>query len=400
MVNPLAPRRMGPLSRSIILAWTAVLFVLAVYPNAVHAQNADKPSSVLKVDWELPLQRALPQSLLYDSSANCLFVALKSGGLAMFDVSRPNKSPKQLALIGIEKFGGLDVMHLTQKAGLLYLALGDFFSAKGSPAGLAIVNIAQPSQPKVLGVWKSDKIMQGAATVLVDGDYAFLGAMSHGVLVFDVSNPKRITQVTEFLPDVNFPRAKPNKIQHPNARGLAIQGDKLFVAFDGGGIRVIDIKSPREPREIGRYVNAGMGQKQQAYNNLVIDGNYACVAIDYAGLEVLDIRNPRDIKQVAWWNPWEAQTLKNLWFNSLGHTNQIEYDSKRKLVYLSAGDSELLVISVSDRTHPQLVARYGDTKDKLGTWGLTLSPSHVYLTYINAVVPFQGTWSGIKAIRR
>jgi hypothetical protein len=69
-------------------------------------------------------------------------------------------------------------------------------------------------------------------------------------------------------------------------------------------------------------------------------------------------------------------------------------------VYLSAGDSDLLVLDVSDRAHPRLVARYGESKDRLGVWGLTLDDSYAYLAYITAVVPFRGTWSGVKAVRR
>ena len=31
----------------------------------------------------------------------------------------------------------------------------------------------------------------------------------------------------------------------PDAKGLAIQGDRLYVAYDAGGLRVIDIARPR-----------------------------------------------------------------------------------------------------------------------------------------------------------
>lgn len=384
----------------LILA-SAAAGLLAHQVGLAFDKQAGTPAPrALVADWEYATPRVLPQGLCFDQGRKCLYVALKNGGLAVLDVSRPQQPPRPLANVDIEQLGGLDVMHLTQKQDLLYLALGDFFNAKGSAAGLAVVSVAQPREPRVLSVWKSSEVMQGSATVLVEGRYAYLGAMSHGVLIFDVSDSKQITKAAAILPDVNYPRAKPNKVQHPNARGFAIRDGRLFVAFDAGGLRVIDIKLPLEPREIGRYLNAGMRAKQQAYNNLVVDGQWAYAAVDYAGLEILDLRNLRDIKQVAWWNPWNADAASNIWFNSPGHTNEIGFDAKRRLVYLSAGDSELLVVDVSDRTRPKPTARYGETKDKLGAWGLTMSPEHIYLTYINAFVPFHGTWSGIKAIRR
>ena len=355
----------------------------------------------LPATWEYATPRLLPQAIVCDQlDRPYLHVAMKNGGLAILDISNPRLAPKEVATIGSAQFGGLDVMNLTQQKDRLYVALGSFFDNKGSPAGLAVVSVAKPREPKVLSVWKSPDTLRGAAAVLVAGKYAYLGAMNHGVFVFDVSDPNKIEKVATILPEVDFPRKNPNKIQHPNARGFAIKDNHLYVAYDAGGLRVIDVRDPRRPVEIGRYANAAMAKKQQAFNNVAIDGGYAYCAVDYACLEILDVSDPRDIKSVAWLNPWKADTLQNLWFNSPGHTNQIEYDAKRKLVYLSAGDSDLLVVDVSDRTRPRHVAGHGEPKDKLGVWGLTISKDYVYLAYITAIVPFQSNWAGIKAIKR
>ncbi len=376
------------------IAMAALLLALLAAPAAPEPKS-------LPVVWEYETPRVFPQAILHDRMGRaCLHVALKNGGLAILDISKLRTAPTRIGTVKPAKLGGLEVMYLTQQKNLLYLALGDFFNAQGSAAGLAIVNVADPRKPRVFSVWKSDKKLQGAAAVIVRDKYAYLGAMTHGVFIFDVSNPTRIHKVAAILPDVDFPRKNPNKVQHPNARGFALKDRYLYVAFDTGGLRVIDVANPLKPREVGRYVNRGMKQKQQAYNNVVIAGTRAYVAIDYAGMEVLDVRNPRRIKQVAWWNPWRADTLANLWFNSPGHTNQIEYDAKKRLVYMSAGASGLVVVDVSERTRPRLAAQCGKPKDKLGVWGLTLANDSVYLAYITAVIPFQGSWSGIKAVKR
>ena len=362
---------------------------------------ASAEPDVLPVVWEYATPRVLPQAVLRDRMGrDCLYVALKNGGLAILDISRPQTAPRSLATVGTEKLGGLDVMHLTQQKNLLYLALGDFFNVKGSPAGLAVVNVDNPRAPRVLAVWKSEGTLQGAAAVVVRDGYAYLGGMGHGVFVFDVSNATSVRKVAEILPDVDFPRKKPGRLQHPNARGLALSGQLLYVAYDAGGLRAISVADPLRPREVGRSINGGMKGKQQAYNNLVIDGTTAYVATDYAGLEVLDVRDPRRIQPIAWWNPWKADTPENVWLNSPGHTNQIEYDPKRRLVYLSAGDSDLLVVDVSERTRPRLAARSGEPGDRLGVWGLTVAGDYIYLAYVIAAVPFRGTWSGIKAVKR
>ncbi|MDX1645197.1 MAG: hypothetical protein R3244_12650, partial [Thermoanaerobaculia bacterium] len=163
---------------------------------------------------------------------------------------------------------------------------------------------------------------------------------------------------------------------------------------------VARLGDPTAPREIHKYINTAIAKKPQAYNNLTLDGRYAYVAVDYCGLEVVDIADPLAIRQIGWWNPWACETLANLWLNSPGHTNQIGHDEALDLVYLSAGDSELQVVDVSDPARPRLAASFGRPENDRGVWGATLGGEAVYLAYIRAFIPFKSTWSGFKAVSR
>lgn len=374
----------------------AILVVSSLLPGSVVAE-----SKLLQPAWQLELRGDTPQGLVVDVKGRpYLFATLKSGGLAVLKTGRGAEPPQVVARIATRDLGGLDAMHLTQRGNRIYVALGDLFSARGDKAGLAVIDVSTPVSPKVLGTWVSPKAQNGSAVILADDHYAYLGAMSTGVMIFNIDHPEQIKHVSTFRPDPNYPRPNPNSIQRPNARGLVLDGNRLFVAYDAGGIRVLDITKREEPKEIGRYINAGMGQKQQAYNNLILDGDRLYAAIDYAGLEILDVKRSDAIRQVGWWNPWQAHTLQNVWFNSAGHTNQLEFDRQRRLVYLSAGDSELQVVDVSKPDRPVLVQHLGSVKDGRGTWGVALGSDTAYLTYMSAVVPFRGTWSGIVAVRR
>jgi hypothetical protein len=375
-------------------------YTLALVAALALAPSARADSKPLARAWEYETRGNLPQAVVVDQKGKQhLFVALKGGGLAVLKLGGANEPPKEAAKLGTDQFGKLDVMNLATRGDLLLVALGDFFAAKGAHAGLAVVNIANPAAPKVVGLWTSPQPMKGAAVVAVDTKYAYLGAMTEGVMIFDISTPAKIKHVSTFLPDVNFPRAKPNAVQHPNARGMALAGDRLYLAYDAGGIRVLDVSDRAKPKEIGRYANAAMMKKQQAYNNVILDGDLMYAAIDYAGLEVLNVKNPAQIKQVGWWNPWEADTLKNIWFNSGGHTNQLALDRKQKLVFLSAGKSELQVVDVSAPTKPVLARHYATDKAERGAWGVTLADDVAYLTYVQAVIPFKGTWAGVVAVK-
>ncbi|MGA8990152.1 MAG: hypothetical protein WB500_07190 [Rhodoplanes sp.] len=351
--------------------------------------------------WDFPTTSALPQSLVADRNGKSyLYLAQKDGGLVVLDLAQGAGGPKAVAQLPIRAFGGLHAMNLVQDGDRLFVALGDLFAATGSKAGLAIIDVSQPAQPRVMSVWTSATTLKGSAVVLVSGRYAYLGAMRAGVFIFDVSNPRAIVPVASILPDVNFPRPNPNRVQHPNARGLAIKGDLLFVAYDSGGIRVIDVADKAKPREIARYINAAIRNKQQAYNNIVINGRLAYAAVDYCGLEILDIGNPQAIRQTGWWNPWHCETMSNNWFNSPGHTNQLVLDANRQLVFLSAGDSELLAVDVKNPARPELASHFGAPKDGRGTWGLAVTDRNVFLTYIKALIPFRGGWAGVTALSR
>lgn len=366
--------------------------VAVVFLFITSSANAAGPKVALR--WEISTANRLPQGLVCDASGRYLFAAVKSGGVSVYDIGG---KPRSIANVPKTKLANLDAMNVTRVGNKLYVALGSFFGRK-SKAGLAILDVAKPGRPEVLAVWQSESVMKGSACVAVKGKYAYLGAMSYGVMAFDVSNPKSIKHVSTMQPEVHFPRRNPNSIQHPNARGMAIRGNRLFVAYDAGGLRVLNVANPKRITEIGRYINLGMKRKQQAYNNIVLDGNRAYIAVDYAGLEIVDISNPKRMRQLGWWNPWRADTPRNIWFNSPGHTNQLVLDKKRKLVYLSAGDSELQIVDVSNPRKPKAAATYGKPKNGLGVWGLTSRENRIYLAYIKTILPFRGSWSGIKAV--
>ena len=354
----------------------------------------------LKHKWDFATPGDLPQTAVRDAERRpYLYAAMKKGGLLVLRLGQAKTGPQAAARLNTRAFANLHVMNLVQRGDFLYLALGDFFAARGSRAGLAIVSVKNPRRPKVTSLWTSARKIRGSAIVETDGETAYLGAMTEGVFIFDVSNKRQIREVSRILPDVDFPRANPDRVQHPNARGLAIRGSTLFVANDAGGLRVIDVSNKRRPREIGKYINRALPRKQQAYNNVVLDGPRAYVALDYCGLEILDISDPRNIRQLGWWNPWGCDRNSNFWFNSPGHTNQLLYDRARQAVLLSGGDSEVLVVDVSNPSRPRLIESFGRPKNKRGTWGISAAGDGIYLTYIKTFIPFASRWSGIRALR-
>jgi len=198
---------------------------------------------------------------------------------------------------------------------------------------------------------------------------------------------------------LTYPDPRPDRSKI-NARGLALRKNLLFLCFDAGGVRVIDVAEPAKPAEVDRYCNPAMNGRPRAYNNIVLDGNLAYVTADYVGLEILDIADPRAIKLLSWWNPWNPKLAGLRWFSSPGHTNEIAYDARSKVVLMSAGRSDLVAVDVSDPARPRQVGGIGQVDDEQATWGLSMHGDVIYLAYIRTLgIPFRANWSGVKAFR-
>ena len=374
-----------------------ISFVLVWYGFALaNAQVTSSPVNSGKLLWERPTGWFMPLSIAVEDAAKpILYTAQKGGGVIILE-DRSGEGPKHLATISRHALGQMDAMKADLVGDYLYVALGDHFK-KGRKAGLAIVNVRDPKRPVVQSVWKAPAGESGAGHLLVKDGYAYIGAMKSGVHILDVRNPKTPRHMSTFLPDVNFPKPNPNSVAHPNARGLDIAGNLLFVANDAGGLRVLDISNKTAPREVGRYINRLMNGKQQAYNKIIVEGRYAYIGVDYCGLEIVDVSRLDQIKQVAWWNPWSCEQNSNFWFNSEGHVNQLALDKSNRRLYMSAGDSEVIVLDVRNPRAPRHIKTYGKLKNGQGVWGLTLHRGKIYAGYIQTFIPFSGGWSGIRA---
>jgi len=298
-------------------------------------------------------------------------------GFRTYDINDAS-APQEVAVHWPADFDGLKPSNLFQQGDLLYISLGGFQGAT-QRAGLAIFDVSDPMNGILLDQWDSAAFTTGSAIVRVQGGFAFLGAMESGIVILDVSDPMDVHFVSAYQPDpdwpgiVNYP---------PNARGLALKGDTLLLAYDAGGIRAIDVTDKSAPFEIGHYVNPQQPPNTaDAYNNLRLVGDLCIVATDFCGFEVVDVSDPADMQQVAWVNPWNCMGLS--WFGSDGHTNELITARHDSLLFMSGGDSELLIYDITSPAQPQLVGGLIHPNDSSVVWGLDVKDSLVVLNYID-----------------
>lgn len=370
------------------------LFSQCISPVNFQKQK-DVPSAIPLFQHYLTVRRDTAVSRPY------LYAAAKEGGLIIYNISSLS-TPLQLATIPTSSLAGLDVNSLVQGGNYLYLALGDIFNSSSQKSGMAIVDVSNPATPLIKSVY-TYTANSGAGGVAIDGNTAYLAAMQNGVIVLDVANKSNIQLVSVKKPSVHFPVANPSSsdLLKINARSLVVKNGLIYLCYDAGGVRVLNAANKNNLVETGRYCNSQLNSRPRAYNNLVLNDTLVYVAADYCGMEVLNVKDTAHIKQTGWWNPWNCQSTANTWFNSPGHTNEIEYDPVCKLVFMSAGRSDLMAVSVANPALPDSCSQFGLKKDSVGTWGLGRYGNQIYLAYLSTwplFTPFRSEWSGIKIL--
>lgn len=323
-----------------------------------------------------------------------VFSASNELGLICFDINDID-NPTPVDTITTQQLDGLNVSNLHQVDDIVYLALGGFQGFVPQDAGCAAIDVSDPENMEILDVWSSPDYNQGAAIVLPEEDYAYLGAMDSGLLILDISAPGDIQFVSHILPDPNFPQ-EPGLFSVPNARGMDKDGDILYVCNDAGGMRAIDVQDPANPEEIGLYMNWVLEDiGQPAYNNAVIRDGLLYAAVDYCGWDVIDISDPTNLELVAWYNPWDCDSTN--WDGRPGHTNQVNLVDDLDLLFFSAGDSEVLVYEISNPGDAQLVGSYATLNDDVASWGMNVRDDLVAVSYVNNPIgiPYDSSFGGI-----
>ncbi|MBE0544308.1 MAG: hypothetical protein IH623_23455 [Verrucomicrobia bacterium] len=181
-----------------------------------------------------------------------LFVAAWGYGIQMLDVSDP-ASPKwkggwnpRRALVGIQ-------------------VVGDHAFVADRIAGLTVLDVANPANP----VWLTTFDTPGdAMSVHVAGNHAYVtDGPGSGLLIFDVSNPRKPTLVGKYEP----PHHHPSSVQVV---------DHVAYLSCYSWFERVDVSNPSNPQSLGRCRVA------MAFHSHVVE------KLAYTGAQILDARDP------------------------------------------------------------------------------------------------------------
>ena len=203
------------------------------------------------------------------------FLTVRVNGLDVIDVSDPTQ-PHRVANLDLAG----DAQRLDVENGYAYVIL-----SADNNGPLAIIDVRDPENPEQVGSYGESN--RRFADVLVKGDYVYLMQAYNDFLILDASHPPALHEVSRLddywlsyahtlvwnggeiyavtmrkgfflldVSDVTQPSIVSNYEPdgfYPNGRGLAVAGDKVFLADLDHGIHLVDVSDREHPIGIGRY---------------------------------------------------------------------------------------------------------------------------------------------------
>ncbi|HQV00043.1 MAG TPA: hypothetical protein PLO59_02730, partial [Bacteroidia bacterium] len=378
-------------------AWLFRLSFLITY-SAFAQFNVALTQQAVHLFPSLPVKSSYTSLMDRRSGYDYLYSANMESGLGIYILLGGNNITPVLNLSGAI-FNNLDAATIEQKGNSLFVGIGDFQVNNNAASGLAILDITNPASPFIKDIWDSTVFKHGISHILLNGNFAYLSTMTNGIIILDVSDENNIVFKSKLQLDLAFPSPS---INAHNARGLKIKNDTLYVCFDRGGLRIVDVVNKSTPVEVYKYINTSLtSQAAAAYNDVAIKGNYAFISVDYCGLEILDISNI-PYTTVQWYNPNGCSPTN--WSGAAIHTNEVMLANNDSLLFVSGGQSEVLVFDVTNPLSVTKVGEFVNLNDTLATHGLDVYNNQVILSLIHTPIhippftPFYADPGGLKLL--
>ena len=189
------------------------------------------------------------------------FLAATDKGLIIVDVS----NPKNPAILGEFFDGGV-----VRRVGIV----DDFCITSDFENGLNILDISNPSKPAKIGNLKFDRIRQFVAA----DKLVYLVDIGKGLKIVDIS-------------DKTDPAEMITVKETQGAACVAVDGNRLFLGFFDGSIKIFDITDPKSPRLLTEMNCPG------EVLGMVADDDF--LLINYKGVIVKDISDLNAIADVG-----------------------------------------------------------------------------------------------------
>ncbi len=249
---------------------------------------------------------------------------------------------------------------------------GNVAFVPGKGGSLAVVDVTDPEDPRILWRRRDAEALADAETVLPLGDYLLLG--TNDLISIDVTDPR----APRFLKTISD-RKRISRIN-----GMVRLGNRLFAASKDGWVDVFDVADPASPTFLGALNTRESGKLGSPHDIDLFDNHV--VVVDPAGFGRRGLPGKVGLYRVA--KPVTGEPLPvEAWplvgvlvSHDLVGANRVQVKGHYAFVGGSQGDkpSNAVTVDLSDPTRPvqAAVVPFSDTR---GPNGLTIAGDVLFL---------------------
>jgi hypothetical protein len=220
-------------------------------------------------------------------------------------------------------------------------------------AGLAIVNISNPSAPVQSAVLTLGNTASSGwcSDVKIAGNYAYVANWDRGLVIVDISNPAAPVQR--------------GSVALTNASVVFVEGSYAYVAVEnnasGGGLAVINVSNPAAPTQSSMTSSNGHGAGVNKVGNHVYLTHRDTGT--FKGLRVYDVTNP---------------SAPNL-VRSVTRASMEDIDIRDNHAYITVGSGGLEIFDVTTPSNPISRSTIATTGNGL-VLGVSVADNHAFIT--------------------
>ena len=347
------------------------------------------------------------------STDNFLTIA-SSTGITFLTVDSRGGFSQNIASGSLSTVGDITDTSLTG-GGQAYVSGRYAYVTSDTEPRLSIIDIADPTNPFIVGSTSTDSLLDDIDQVVVVGNYAYVTAgTADNLAVIDVSDPSNPTVVAAVGDSSTMNRP----------RGLYIKGHYAYIAVHSSGrLVIVDIADPLNPIIVGSV--GGTASDLRNARDVYAVGKYAflpCQTIGAEGskpcltsVDISDPTNPlivsklsldnatgtgREIHIVGRYAYVTDSTLDSLSIVDISNPAsmsliastsdavllngaELVWATDRYVFVASTVDESITVIDISTPSSPTIVASYKDSFNITDQGGLFMAGRHLYVKSSN-----------------
>lgn len=280
-----------------------------------------------------------------------------------------------VAFLPVKDIGGKRGIELNDVWGWTDPETGREYALVGRTDGTAFIDISDPENPVYLGelpktehspvsVWRDIKVYANHAFIVADG------AGAHGMQVFDLTRLRNVKNPpVTFTPDVVYDRINSaHNIVINDQTGFAFAvGASAGGETCGGGLHMIDIRDPKNPKFAGCFADPQTGRASTGYTHDAQCVVYHGPDTDYQGREICFGANETALSIADVTDKANPKAIARAPYPNVGYSHQGWLTEDHRYFYMDDELDELqglvkntrtLIWDVEDLDDPQLVGEF------------------------------------------